>query len=126
MDIIKVKEIVDMCIIYNSDLKPTEGNAAIYARESMGGSALKKQIDELTTKAEAIGESTYTVYGDVGINNDENLPELSKMLNDIADKQYTRVYVSHLNRISRDIEKLYEFVNGLHSGGIEIVALAVD
>ena len=112
----------DVLVTYDENLKPANGAVAIYARVALDeNNELKRQADELIKNAEAVGDSSYAVFYEIGSGLDEERPEFMKMMEYVRKKKVKRLYIKDIARISRNYTTLDKIMNELMSLGIEIV-----
>lgn len=109
---------------YNQNLKPVNGTVAIYARVALDeNNDLKKQADMLIKNVEAVGESCYSVYYECESGRNHQRKEFLRLMTDIKNNKYKRLYIKDISRLTRDFTKMNEIIEKIRSAGVEIIVM---
>lgn len=110
----------------NKDNKSTIG---IYIRSRCDNEdALKYDIDSQICRLKEYCKKNnienIVKYVDIGVGaNSNNKPALKKMIEDMDKGIINKVIVTSPNRLFRDLQKMYDFINKCFSKDIEVISL---
>lgn len=111
--------------IKNTDLKPTKGGVAIYARVANNQDGdLTKQIITIENEIKRVGDMSYSLYSEAasGISRNKNeRSELYRLIDDVKLGLIKRVYIKSRDRFARDWSFEREIANELNKCGVEII-----
>jgi len=108
-----------------------DSRCALYLRVSTApqveGNSLTTQKRQLLRYARLRDWEVKDVYCDAGLSaKDTNRPELQRLLADAASHKFDTVLVLRIDRISRSLPDLIEFLDSLRDHGVEFVASEQD
>lgn len=89
---------------------------AIYCRTATkDNSKIEEQENRLKTACEVFNYEIFEVYKDDGFSGrDSNRPAYKLMLNDLKNKKFNAIITFSIDRITRDISELEEFLKLMH------------
>lgn len=94
-----------------------QNKAAIYVRDSTGKeTSIQKQILDCQTLLEQQGYETSSIY----IEKDISLKSLNTMLEHAKEQLFSKVFISSLDRLSRNSKELIRIINLLNDYNIKI------
>lgn len=106
---------------YTSKIK-----SAVYARSAaVNESEIVRQINASVEATSRNGESVVGIYAESGHSGMTlKRPELQRLLNDAKKGKFSKLYLRDIERISRDVRKMYAACDQLKRSGITIVTEA--
>lgn len=110
--------------VFSNELKPAGGAVAIYARTALNENGeLKRQADMLIRNAEAVGDNEYSVYYECESGLNQNRAEFKRLMADIKENKFKRLYIRDISRLTRDYMTIYDILHELQNHNVEIAVM---